>query len=156
MEGIIVYLDSDVMMETYDLVDMILQSEEMQDYLRYKEAVNQDFQIKELKKRLAKAKELYDETTRFGEYHPDFLRAKEMVDQVLGELDKNLLIQKYKQSEQAVEELLYLVSETLAHAVSTTILVPKSESLIKNEGLACTSGACNTCGLGGSCAIKVS
>jgi len=151
-----VYIDSEIMTETYELVDMIFQSEEMQDYLRYKEAVNQDHLVKDLKKRLAKSKELYDETSRFGEYHPDYQIAKEMVDEVLGEIDRNLLIKAYKQSEKAIEELLYMVSETIAHAISPMILVPKSEALIKDEGLACTSGACNTCGLGSSCAIKVS
>ena len=150
------YIDSEVLIETYELVDLIIQSEAMENYLSYKEALNQDAEVQELKKQLAKAKVAYEEVNRFGQYHPDYHQAKEKVDQILSDLDRNETIKKYKEAERALDKLLYQVAETLAHSISPSILVPRNDSLMKDDSLSCTTGGCGTCSLGNSCAIKVS
>ncbi|MFV9510209.1 YlbF family regulator [Tepidibacillus sp. LV47] len=150
------YLDNKIITETYKLVDMILQSEEIRDYLRYKEAIEQDLQVNELKKKLAKAKERYEEYSRYGEYHPDYHEAKKKVYQILAEINQNRLVQKFKQAEQELDELLYLVAKTLAQAISPSIIVSKNAPFFKNEGMSCTTGGCQSCSLQRSCAIKVS
>ncbi|TCS78238.1 YlbF family regulator [Tepidibacillus fermentans] len=150
------YLDNEIILETYQLIDMILQSEEMKDYLQYREAINRDVQVNELKEKLAKAKIEFEEYNRYGQYHPNYQEAKEKVEKILEEVNQNELVQKYKQAEHELDELLSLVGETLAHAISPTIMVSKNEPLIQDKGISCTTGGCSGCSLGGSCVIKVS
>ena len=144
-------IESNVIIQTYELADLINQSEEMQNYKKYQELLDQDEQVMELKKSLNKAKILFDEARRFGHFHPNYHEAKEKVEKLVIELDQLPAVQSFKQAEQELDDLLYLISKTIAHSISPSILVPKEDGVA--GGSSCGVGSCNSCGISNSCAI---
>ncbi len=144
-------IESTIIHQTYELADLINQSEEMEIYKKYQKLLDQDTQVMELKKNLNKAKILFDEAQRFGHFHPNYHEAKEKVEKVITELDQLPVVMNFKQAEEELDSLLYLVSKTIAHSVSPSILVPKDDGI--SSGSSCGVGSCNSCGISSSCAI---
>lgn len=129
----------------YELGDWINQSAEVADYLYWKSVVNEDETVGQLKKRFAKAKELFEECERFGRFHPDYNDAKDKLKGIERELAEVECVRRFKQAEQTVDDMLYDVSRTIAESVSDTIKVPGNE---KASG-GCGSGGSCGCGSGG-------
>lgn len=144
-------LDSEVILNTYELADLINQSNEVTTYLKYKQEIDTDEEIRKLKNELAKAKQVYEETERFGQYHPDFNEVKLKVDDVLNKINQHELIKSYKKAENDLAQLLYSVSSTLAGSISSSIKVPRDNNVLDDPF--CTTGSCNTCGIKDMCAI---
>lgn len=144
-------LDAEVIINTYELADLINQSNEVAVYLKYKQEIETDEEIRKLKGELAKVKQLYEETERFGKYHPDFNEAKVKVDEVLNKINQHQLIKSYKQAEDKLNQLLYSISSTLAGSISSSIKVPRDNNVLDDPF--CTTGSCNTCGIKDKCAI---
>ncbi|WP_336772596.1 YlbF family regulator [Paenibacillus sp. MMO-58] len=134
-----------LLMCAYELGDFINQSAEVADYLYWKEAVQEDEQVKVLTKQFAKAKELFSECERFGRFHPDYHAAKDKVKQIERELDEIEAVKRFKTAEQLVDTMLYDVSRMIAESVSETIKVPGNEG--KTGG--CGGGGSCSCGSGG-------
>jgi len=145
-------IDTDIILQTYDLADMINQSEEVMEYQKYKIAMDNDPEVIQLKKRLAKEKDQFEEVQRFGHFHPSYHEVKDRVDLTLAAVANNETVKKYKQAEENLEELLYMVSETIAHSVSKSIKVPGKLDL--GGSSSCSTGGCSSCSLGNSCAIS--
>jgi cell fate (sporulation/competence/biofilm development) regulator YlbF (YheA/YmcA/DUF963 family) len=133
---------SDLLIHAYDIGDSILGSPEVQDYLYWKQAAETDGQVIALSKLLIKKKELWDECQRFGRFHPDYHSAKEAAEQIERQLDGLEVVHRFKLAEQQLDELLYKVSETIAHSVSDTIKVP-SNNPVPSSGC---GGNCSSCG----------
>lgn len=144
-------IDNEIMLHTYDLIDMINSSDEIKEYIKYKQALEKDDKVNSLKKRLAKEKLQFEEAERFGHFHPNYHQEKEKIDKSLVELDKIELVKEYKNAEEKLDELLYLVSNTLAQSISTSIKVPKNDTL--DEGSACSTQGCSSCSSKKSCSI---
>jgi len=131
---------SRVLLMAYELGDMINQSSEVAEYLRWKQIVDASAEIQEMIRHLNKKKELFAECERFGHYHPDYHRALDEVKEVEKQLDEFEAVQKYKAAEKSLDDLLYDMSKTIAYAVSESIKVPSNDPLP-------TKG----CGSGGAC-----
>jgi len=129
----------------YELGDWINESAEVAEYLYWKEAVNEDGQVKQLTKQFDKAKELFSECQRFGRFHPDYNSAKDKVKAIERELDQIDAVRQFKLAEQAVDTMLFDVSRTIAESVSDTIKVPSNEG----KAAGCGSGGSCGCGSGG-------
>ncbi|MFC4100977.1 YlbF family regulator [Paenibacillus xanthanilyticus] len=134
-----------MMLDAYELGDMINQSAEMAEYLYWKTLVEQDEQIQRETKRFAKAKEAFEETERFGRFHPDYHAAKDKVKSIQQELDAIPSVSRFKVAEKALDELLHEVATQLAGSISETIKVPGNEK----AGGGCGSGGSCSCGSGG-------
>ncbi|WP_159887093.1 YlbF family regulator [Paenibacillus puerhi] len=138
-------LDMSVMlMEAYDLADLIKNSAETADYLYWKQLKDADEKVKRLVIEFRKSKERFEECERFGHYHPNYHEALDKVRAVEAQLDELEPVRRFKEAERKLDELLYSVSETIARAVSDSIKVPS------NDPLASTGG----CSSGGSCSGK--
>lgn len=137
---------SAILLETYDLSDMINQSAEVADYLYWKQEVENDESIREAVRRFERTKELYDEAQRFGHFHPDYHKALENAHKAEIELEAFEQVRRFKEAEEKLDELLHDVSKTIAHAVSESIKVPSNKILPDAGG----------CGSGGSCSGKCS
>jgi cell fate (sporulation/competence/biofilm development) regulator YlbF (YheA/YmcA/DUF963 family) len=133
---------SDLMLYAYAIGDSILSSSEVHDYLFWKKEAEQDKQAIALSKLLTKKKELWDECQRFGRFHPDYHSAKEAAEQVERQLDELEVVRRFKLAEQQLDDLLYTVSETIAHSVSDTIKVPSNNPLPSSG----CGGNCSSCG----------
>lgn len=144
-------LDSEVILNTYELADLINQSDEVAKYLKYKQEIATNQEINVLKNELDRVRQLYEETERFGKYHPDFNEAKLKVDEILNKINQHELIKSYKQAESDLNQLLYTVSSTLASTISASIKVPRDNNILDDPF--CTTGSCNTCGIKDKCAI---
>ncbi len=133
-----------VLMNAYELGDMINQSVEVSDYLYWKQRVDSNPAIQELVRLLAKKKELFDETQRFGHFHPNYHSAKDEVTAVEQQLDQFEEVARFKQAEKVLDDLLHQMSEMIAYSVSDTIKVPSNDPLPKRG---CGGGG--KCGCGG-------
>jgi cell fate (sporulation/competence/biofilm development) regulator YlbF (YheA/YmcA/DUF963 family) len=137
---------SAILMQAYDLGDMIKSSAETADFLYWKQQIDQDVVVSGLVRQFDKKKELFEECQRFGHFHPDYHAALGQVQSIQEQLDSLESVRRFKQAEQRLDDLLFSVSQTIAHSVSDTIKVPSNDPLA--GGGSCSTGSCST---GGSC-----
>lgn len=130
-----------------DLGDALMRSAEVADYVYWKERKELDPEARKMLMRLSRARERFEECERFGHFHPNYHEALDALRAVEAESEQVESIREFKRSEKALDELLYDISVTIAHAVSETIKVPSNDPLPKSGG-SCGSGGC---GSGGSC-----
>ncbi|MCP1185606.1 YlbF family regulator [Paenibacillus sp. 1781tsa1] len=129
-----------VLTGAYELGDMINQSAEVSDYLYWKQQVETSPEIQMGIRKLNAKKELFEETQRFGHFHPDYHAAKDQVKALEQELENFEAVARFKQAEKSLDDMLFQMSETIAFAVSTTIKVPSNDPNPKGG-----------CGSGGKC-----
>ncbi|RXZ77035.1 YlbF family regulator [Paenibacillaceae bacterium] len=135
-----------LLLNAYELGDMINHSADVADYAYWKAAVADNTEVQQLILQFRKAKELFEECQRFGRYHPNFHEAKNKVKEIERLLDGHECVTRFKAAEQAIDELLYEVSRTIALAVSESVKVPGNDSVV---GGGCGSGGSCSCGSGG-------
>lgn len=129
---------SAILMQAYDMGDMINASAEVADYLYWKSQVESNAEVKQLQALFVKKKELFDECQRFGHYHPSYHEAMAQVEEVQAQLEGIEAVSRFKAAEERLDNLLYTVSATIAHAVSDSIKVPSNNPLPAKGG--CSSG----------------
>lgn len=132
---------SAILMQAYDMGDMINSSAEVADYLYWKSVMENSSEVKQLKAVFTRKKDAFEECERFGHYHPSYHEALEAVGEVQKQLDALEAVRRFKEAEDRLDDLLYKVSTTIAHAVSESIKVPSNNPLPVGKG----------CGSGGSC-----
>ncbi|MDN4067273.1 YlbF family regulator [Paenibacillus vini] len=132
---------AELLTNAYELGDMINQSAAVSEYLYWKRKVEEDADVQVLVKKLASKKELFEETQRFGHFHPNYHEAKDKVTEVEIELEQFEAVRRFKAAEKELDDLLHQMSETIAYAVSESIKVPSNDPNPKGGG----------CGSGGSC-----
>jgi cell fate (sporulation/competence/biofilm development) regulator YlbF (YheA/YmcA/DUF963 family) len=137
---------SAILMQAYDLGDMIKSSAETAEFLYWKQRIDQDTQVSGLVRQFDKKKELFEECQRFGHFHPDYHAALGQVQEIQNQLDSLESVRRFKLAEERLDNLLYSISQTIAHSVSDTIKVPSNDPLA--SGGSCSTGSCST---GGSC-----
>ena len=130
----------------YDLGDMINQSADAADYLYWKAQLAQDEEAQALIRRFRKAKERFEECSRFGRFHPDYHEAKREAAELQRQLDECVSVRRFKAAEQAVDDMLHEIAVLLARAVSDDIKVPGSGSVQAGCGSGSCSGGCASCG----------
>ncbi|OAB33817.1 YlbF family regulator [Paenibacillus glacialis] len=131
-----------VLMYAYELGDLINQSVDVSDYLYWKRQVDAHEGIQSLVKQLAAKKELFDETQRFGHFHPDYHAAKDAVHAVEMDLEMYEEVQNFQKAEKRLDDMLHQMSETIAFSVSDSIKVPSNDPQPKG----CSSGGKCSCG----------
>jgi len=134
---------AEMLMSAYELGDMINQSVEVQNYLYWKQRVDSNPDIQELVRKLEKKKELFEETQRFGHFHPNYHSAKDEVHAVEMELETFEEVVRFKLAEKELDDMLYQMSEMIAYSVSDSIKVPGNETQHKGG---CGSGGKCSCG----------
>jgi cell fate (sporulation/competence/biofilm development) regulator YlbF (YheA/YmcA/DUF963 family) len=133
---------AEVLTYAYELGDLINQSVDVSDYLYWKRQVDTHEGIQTLVKKLATKKELFDETERFGHFHPDYHAAQDAVNVVELELESYEEVRNFKWAEKKLDDLLHQMSETIAFSVSDSIKVPSNDPQPKG----CGSGGKCSCG----------
>jgi cell fate (sporulation/competence/biofilm development) regulator YlbF (YheA/YmcA/DUF963 family) len=108
----------------HELGTQINQSNQVAQYLKLKQKVQNDAEAQFMLKAFQKVKEEFEETKRFGIFHPNFHEAKEKMASFQEQLNNHPLIGEYLQAEETVEQLLYQVSYVVARSVSDEVKVP--------------------------------
>ncbi|MDP4096837.1 YlbF family regulator [Paenibacillus sp. P96] len=134
---------AEVLIYAYELGDMINESAEVSDYLYWKQRVAENPEIAEWVRKLEAKKELFEETQRFGHFHPNYHVAKEEVEAVEVQMEQFEEVRRFKKAEKALDDLLHEMSETIAYSVSDSIKVPGNDPLPKGG---CGSGGKCSCG----------
>lgn len=129
-----------------DVVQMIINSDVMQQYRADKQALNNDEEAQNLINRFLNIKEQYEDVRRFGTYHPDYNEIMKNIRSIKRNMDMNQFVAAFKRAERDLQHFLDDISECIAKSVSDDIIVPR-------DGLALTAGGCTSgsCGTGGSC-----
>jgi cell fate (sporulation/competence/biofilm development) regulator YlbF (YheA/YmcA/DUF963 family) len=108
----------------HELGTQINQSNQVAQYLKLKQKVQNDAEAQLMLKAFQKVKEEFEETKRFGIFHPNYHGAKEKMASFQEQLNNHPLIGGYLQAEETVEQLLYQVSYVVARSVSDEVKVP--------------------------------
>lgn len=134
-----------MLLNAYELGDMINSSAEVAEYAYWKQAVSESQEVKELQARFMKAKEQFVDCERFGRFHPDYHEARGKLKQAESNLDSLEVVRRFKEAEAVVDEMLHEVATLIAESVSSMIKVPGNEK----GGGGCGSGGSCGCGSGG-------
>jgi len=118
---------AEILMEAYQLADLIIESEEVKRYLQVKERMDADPEVRRLIGEFRRKKEKFEETQRFGHFHPDFHAAREEAESFREKLVEHPLIAEFLRAEEQLDRLLNEVSRTISQAVSESIEVPASD-----------------------------
>ncbi|MFF2907398.1 MULTISPECIES: YlbF family regulator [Bacillales] len=135
---------AEVLTYAYELGDMINQSAEVSDYLYWKGRVDANPQIQVMVRKLQSKKDLFEETQRFGHFHPNYHSAKDEVLIVETELEQFEEVVRFKTAEKTLDDMLHSMSEAIAFSVSESIKVPSNDPAPKGGG--CGSGGKCSCG----------
>lgn len=131
----------DILDLTDELSEMIIDSEQMHDYIEKKVQLKHDREAQSLLNEFQRKKEVYEDVQRFGRYHPDYSRMTKEIRLMKREVDMLDPVAEFKIVERKLQALLDDISEKIAFSVSEKIMVPKDNALFKDVG----------CGHGGSC-----
>ncbi len=131
-----------LLMQAYELGDLINASSNVSEYLHWKAQVEANDEVKRLVRLFEQKKAQFEDCERFGHYHPDYHAALKQVKDAEEQLNQIEAVRCYKDAEADLDDLLYQVSEIIAHAVSDTIKVPGNNPL-PNEGGCASGGSCS-------------
>jgi cell fate (sporulation/competence/biofilm development) regulator YlbF (YheA/YmcA/DUF963 family) len=136
---------AEVLTYAYELGDMINNSTAVSEYLYWKRCVEESADIQALVRKLATQKELFEETQRFGHFHPNYHEAKDRVKAVELELEQFEAVRNFKAAEAELDDILHQMSEIIAYSVSDSIKVPSNDPN-PSTGCGCGSGGKCSCG----------
>lgn len=107
-----------------ELSNAIIHSEIFSEYVRCKNQLYRDEEVKKLIQSFVQLKEQFAEVERFGKYHPDYENVHKKVREKKRELDFHPKVAAFKKAERHMEQLLYEISTIIARSVSDNIKVP--------------------------------
>lgn len=115
---------TELLSDAYQLADEINKSQEVQNYLLSQKKLQEDQEAQKLIWEFQKKKELYEETKRFGIFHPNYHEAKKEAEGFQEQLRNNPRIRDFLDAEEKLDRLLYQISHTIAKSVSNQIHIP--------------------------------
>lgn len=110
--------------EAQQLGNQINHSQEVLLYLKLKQEVQTDQEAQLMMRTFEKIKAEFEETKRFGIFHPNYHEAKEKMANYQEKLNNHQLIGQFLQAEEQVEQLLYQISYLVARSISKEVKVP--------------------------------
>lgn len=124
---------NELMEAAQQLGNQINDSEEVKQYLDLKKEIQADAEAQMMIKSFEKVKEDFEETKRFGIFHPNYHEAKEKMEYYQKKLNEDPLIGQYLKIEKQIEQLLFQVSHIIARSVSKEVKVPTDLKIRKNR-----------------------
>lgn len=124
---------NELMEAAQQLGNQINDSEEVKKYLELKKEIQANAEAQMMIKSFEKVKEDFEETKRFGIFHPNYHEAKEKMEYYQKKLHEDPLIGPYLKTEEQIEQLLFQVSHIIARSVSKEVKVPNELSIRKRR-----------------------
>jgi cell fate (sporulation/competence/biofilm development) regulator YlbF (YheA/YmcA/DUF963 family) len=119
--------------KTYELVDEIKAMDSYQRLIELKRMIDQDELILSLISSFQKEHQRFEETSKYGKYHPDLKEVQRSFQQAKQELYTHPVVQEYKQLEKELQQVLHHVSKEIATAISSKIKHPNEFGLINKK-----------------------
>ncbi|WP_054950238.1 YlbF family regulator [Numidum massiliense] len=132
----------EILAEASSVSDEIIKTPLVARYLQLKRQLAQDESAQQLIQAFQKKKQLFEEAKRFGHYHPDYHQAKKEARAFQQRMERHPTIGAFLKSEREVDELLFHVSKTIAHAVSTSVKVSANDPRLERQGLKESKSSC--------------
>ena len=115
---------------TYELTTEIKDSIEFKRILELQEEISKNSEINGLINNFKSLKSKYDETIKYGKYHPDLKKVQSDFSSAKSQLYNNEIIREYKKLEKEIQKKLDYISESIAKSVSQKIKHPNEIGLI--------------------------
>lgn len=126
-------MDSVLILKTYEVVDEIKQSKTYQRLIELNQIINSNQEIILLLQSFDSIKEKYQETSKYGKYHPDLKKVQLELASKKEEVYSHPIIIEFKQLEKDLQKTLDHISSEIAQAVSPKIKHPNEIGLIQKH-----------------------
>lgn len=126
-------METIILEKTYDLVDEIKGTTEYKRLLELDAVLKTDPNLIALIESFQKVKEKYEETSKYGKYHPDLKGVQLELATIKEEVYTNAIIKEYKQLEKDLQNRLDKISKEIANCVSSKIKHPNEIGLINKH-----------------------
>lgn len=132
-----------------ELSDMVLRSEQAEQYLEAYRAVYNDKNLADEIAAFARLKDQYEEVQRFGKYHPEYSRVMKQIRVDKRRLDLNEKVAELRFAENNLQDLMDQVSFIIGRSVSEAVKIPSSNPFFSSD-----SSCGGSCGTGGGCSCS--
>lgn len=105
--------------KSINFANEIMKTDEFKRLLEIKKEISE--KIPEVLKEFNKAKEKYEEVSKYSLYHPDLERVRTRLVKAKEALYTNPLVIKYKELEKEIQKKLNLVAHEIAEVISANI-----------------------------------
>lgn len=126
---------ADLLEEAYHVSDIIARSEPVQNYLQKKRLLEQDETAKQLIREFQQKKERFEEAKRFGHYHPNYHEARREALAIQRKMELHATIGAYLKAERELDELLFQVMKTIAHAISPSVKIGANDPRLERSAV---------------------
>lgn len=126
------YTKDEIIAKARELAHMIANTDQVEFYKRAEEQINENQKVRE---KIASLKSLQTQAVNFQHYEKQrALQAIEKkIDQIQEEIDAVPIVQEFKQSQAEVNDLLQLVSTTIANSVTDEIIESTGGDVLRGE-----------------------
>lgn len=136
------------MMEVLDCLDdineMVKSSDEFNNYIFYKNKLEEDYETKALINQFNKLKLDFEEVERFGRYHPDYKEKRKNIRLFKKKVDLNENVIEYRRAEYVLQNLLDEILYVIGKSISNHANVVSSNPFFSNGESNCmTGGGCS-------------
>lgn len=132
-----------------ELSEMILQSEQAEQYREAYHTVYNDKNLADEIAAFARLKDQYEEVQRFGKYHPEYSRVMKQIRIDKRRLDLNEKVADLRFAENNLQDLIDQVSFIIGRSVSEAVKIPSSNPFFSSD-----SSCGGSCGTGGGCSCS--
>lgn len=126
-------MNQELIMKTYDVIDEIKSSKTYKRMQILYNDINSNEMIIEFVKEFNKAKIKFEETSKYGKYHPDLKDAQKNLLVAKEKLYTNDIVKEYKACEKEIQSILNSISKDIAQAVSYKIKHPNDLGLVNKH-----------------------
>ncbi|MBM7644422.1 cell fate (sporulation/competence/biofilm development) regulator YmcA (YheA/YmcA/DUF963 family) [Scopulibacillus daqui] len=126
------YTREEVIAKAQEIAQMIAATEEVDFFKRAEEKINKNEKVQNL---IAQIKHYQKESVNLQHYqkHEALKKNEEKIDKLLKELDSIPVVQSFKQSQEDVNDLLQLISNTISNKVTEAIIKSTGGDLLTGQ-----------------------
>ena len=127
-----IYTKDDIIAKAKEIANMIANTEEVDFFKRAEAQINENQKIRE---KIASLKSLQKQAVNFQQYGKEkaLKLIEDKIEKIEVEIDEIPIVQEFKQSQGDVNDLLQLVSNTIANNVTNQIIESTEGDLLRGE-----------------------
>ncbi|MDS9470655.1 RicAFT regulatory complex protein RicA family protein [Sporosarcina pasteurii] len=126
------YTKEEIIEKAYEIANMIANTEQVDFFKRAEAQINENQKVRES---ISSLKSLQKQAVNFQQYGKE--RALNIIEEKIANIEKEIdavpIVQEFKQSQGEVNELLQLVSTTIANGVTNEVIKSTGGDLLRGE-----------------------